>query len=242
MGFVVVVFEERAAPIDGDLGAWMAAQRAVQPKGESLKPETSSDVLNSWFRQMRETFPPLADADPDDLRGTDYTFYKHFIYMVFAGPVSEDGVMAAWKLACRHGLRVLVGDELLPPSAPEGERDVHISALDGRKTQSTRAPNVCIAVLDPSFAPASSTKRWVLDQLDGEEGGGDASILASELLKQWNDEFRALNLSSVPMETKFFQKLVLLRLRSKDLHKVAPAVSKLATRLRVGLVFFENLQ
>jgi hypothetical protein len=243
MGVTAIVFEEQPAPIGGDLWAWVRAQRAAQPKGEYAKSETSSNVLNSWFRDMRETFPPLADADPDDLRGTEYSFYRHFIYVVFAGPVSEEGVAAAWKLAHQHGLRVMVGDELLPLSAPEGERHVHITALDGRKAhgQSTRPPNVCIAVLDPSFAPASGTKQWVLDQLDVEEGGSDASILASGLLKQWNDEFSALNLSGVPSEIKLFQKLVLLRLRPKDLHKVAPAAIELAKRLRVGLSVFENL-
>src|SRR5262249_17756046 len=234
-------FEERPAPIDGDLGPWLAAQRSAQPKGESAKPETSSNVLNAWFREMREKFPPLANADPDDLRGTDYTFYKHFIYVVFAGPVSEEGVIAAWKLADKYGLRMSVGDELLPPSAPKGERHIHITALDGRKTcgQSTVAPNVCIAILDPAFAPASGTKRWVLDQL--EDGSGDTPLIASGRLKQWIDEFKALNLSDAYMETKLFQKLIVLGFHPRDLGKVAPAAMDLAIKLRVRLLFFENM-
>jgi hypothetical protein len=47
---------------------------------------------------------------------------------------------------------------------------------------------------------------------------------------------------STPVETKFLQKLALLRSRLKDLHKVAPAAIELAKRLRVGLSFFENVQ
>jgi len=92
------------------------------------------------------------------------------------------------------------------------------------------------------LASASDTRRWVLDQLDAEEAGSDASILRSNLLKQWNDEFPALNFSSTPVETKFLQKLVLLRFRQNDLHRIAPAAIELAKRPRVGLSFFENVQ
>jgi len=90
MGVTAVVFEERRAPIDGDVWTWVKAQLAAQPKEKHAKPKTSSNVLNSWFCERRETFPSLADADPDDLRGTEYECSNHFI-LEFAGPVSEDG-------------------------------------------------------------------------------------------------------------------------------------------------------
>jgi len=245
MGVTAVVFEEGPAPTDGDLWDWISAQRAAESKGEWRRPETSSNVLNLWFSDMRETFPSLPDAHPDDVRGTDYTFYKHFVYIDFAGPVSEEGVVTAWKLAHKHGLRILVGDELLPRSAPEGKRQLRITALDGSEVRahSTIARNLSIAILDPTFAPASGTKKWVLDQLEMEWGGDNLpSIIGSSLLKQWNNEFGMLNVSCAYLEKEFFKNVVLLHFHPKDLDKIAPAVIELAKRLRLGLLFFENLE
>jgi hypothetical protein len=240
VGISAVVFDEQAAPIDENLSAWFRAERAAASKGEWQGAETSSNVLNSWFSEMRETFPALYEADPEDLHGTDYSFYKHFVYIDFAGPVGEEGVVTAWKLASKHGLRILAGDELLPRLAPEGERRVHITMLDGGKAraQSTGLPNVCIAVLDPEFAPASGARQWIPDQLDVEEGSDDP-IMASGRLKQWNDEFTVFDLSFV--HVKFYRKFILLRIRPNDLDRIAAAAIELAKRFHIGLLFFENL-
>jgi hypothetical protein len=244
MGIGVVVFEERSAPIDGDLIAWIRAQRKAELEGEWQSTETSSIVLNSWFNEMRETFPSLPDADPDNSRGTDYNFYKHFVQMDIAGSVGEEGVITAWKLADKYGLRILVGGELLPRSAPQGERRVHITVLDGGRvgTQSTGGPIVSIVILDPAYAPFLATNQWVRNQLDVEEGSDDrSSIIASDPLKQWNDEFTTLHLGCVHIGMRFFRKFTLLRTRPKDLHSVAPAAIELATKLHLGLLFFEDL-
>jgi hypothetical protein len=166
------------------------------------------------------------------------------VEIVFAGPVGEEGVVTGWKLAYKHGLRMLVGDDLLPRSAPEGERQAHISVLDGSKAraQSTGRRNICIAILDSEFAPASGAKQWVFDQLDVEEASDDPfSIVVSSQLKQWNDEFRTLDLSCVQTEFKFFRKFILLRIRPKDLREVAAATVELAKRFHLRLLFFENL-
>ena len=79
--------------------------------------------------------------------------------MNFAGSVSEEGVVTAWGLAQKCGLRISVGDELLPRAAPEGERHVWITVLDGRKTPGVDTPNICLAILDPAFAPPSDARR-----------------------------------------------------------------------------------
>jgi hypothetical protein len=240
VGISAVVFDEQAAPIDGNLSAWFKAERAAAPKGAWQRPKTSSNVLNSWFSEMRETFPSLYNSDPEDLHGTDYSFYKHFVRIDFAGPVGEEGVVRAWKLASKHGLRILAGDELLPRSAPEGERRIHITVLDGGKAraQSTGPPNICIAVLDPEFAPASGAKQWIIDQLDVEEGS-DNPIMESGRLKQWNDEFTVSDSSCV--HSKFYHKFILLRFRPNDLDRIAAAAIELAKRFHLGLLFFENL-
>ena len=88
MGVTAVVFEERRPRSMATSG--LGSKRSWPPKEKHAKPETSSNVLNSWFCERRETFPSLADADPDDLRGTEYECSNHFI-LEFAGPVSEDG-------------------------------------------------------------------------------------------------------------------------------------------------------
>ena len=64
---------------------------------------------------------------------------------------------------------------------------------------------------------------------------------ASDRLKQWNDEFGALELSPVHIEIRFFRQFILLRIRPNDLGNVAPAAIELAKRVRVGLLFCENL-
>jgi hypothetical protein len=194
-------------------------------------------VLNSWFDEMRKTFPPLGEADSDDRRGTNYTFHKNFIWMIFAGSVSEDGVVTAWKLAQKYGLRIAAGDELLPREAPEGERHVWITVLDGRKNPDVDTPNICIAILDPAFAPSSDARGWVLKQLN-EAATDDAS---SSLLRQWDDEFKALDVSNLVIETRHFQGFILLRFRPKDVHRISRAALKLCKRLYLGLAFFENL-
>jgi hypothetical protein len=112
MGISAFVFDERVAPAGGELWDWIRAQRAAAREGEWQRPETSSNILKLWFGEMRESFPLIEDSDPDDLRGTEYCFFKDLVEIVFAGPVGEEGVVTAWKLACKHGLRMLVGDEL----------------------------------------------------------------------------------------------------------------------------------
>jgi len=241
MGITAVVFEEGSAPADVDIWAWITAQRKAHSHGQWLRPDRRSIVLNLWFRDMQKTFPLLADADPDDSHGTEYSFYEHFVYIVFAGSVGDEGVVTAWKLADKYELRMLVGDEFLPRTAPEGERSFHITALDGSKAQSTGTRNVCIAILDPS-APASGVQKWVFDHVNIDKGSDDpSSIKTSGNLKQWNDAFRTLDLGCVHLEAEFFQKITLVRTRSNDLHKVAPAAIELAKKFRLELLFIENI-
>jgi hypothetical protein len=239
LGISAVVFDERGVPTDGDLSIWLRFQRAAGLKEEWQRPETSSSVLGSWFSEMREAFPSLTDADPDDLRGTDYSFYRQFVCMEFAGPVGEEGILMAWKLAYKHGLRMLVGDKLLPRVAPEGKRLIAITALEGSEVgaQSTGVRNISIAVLDPDIVPASGTKQWVRDQLNVEIGSDDSSIIASDQLKKWNDEFKALNLTRAIL----FRNFILLRIQPKDLNRVAPTAIELAKRFHLGISIFEDL-
>jgi len=242
MGIGVFVFEEDAAPARGDLPAWISAQLADESKAERPGLGMPSKALNFWFTEMRETFPTLSDADPGDLRGTDYSFRKHFVYMEFAGPIGEEGIIAAWSLAEKYGLRILVGDELLPRSAPKGERKIHISVLDGRKSpsQSDGTRNTNIAVVDPAFVSAYGMRQWVLDQLALKEGRNTLQpTLPSESLRQWSDEFIALDLNGV--QILCFEKFILLRFPATDFDRINKAALELATRLHLGLLAFDDL-
>ena len=238
MSVTVVVFEEHAAPKNEDLSTWLRNRHAAESKGDWKNSKTSSNALNSWFNEMRDRFPPLVEARPDDSRGTDYSFYEHFVRVELAGSVSKEGVFTAWKIASELGLRILVGDELLPRFAPQDTKLIRIIALDGGgdRAGSVVAANVIVAIVDPTIAPASDTKRWVYDQLNAAHGTADPSILESDRLRQWNDEFGALGLA----ETIIFKNFILLRLQTADLDAITATAIKLANRFRLGVSIFED--
>jgi hypothetical protein len=145
VGITAFVFDERAALGHADYRDWI--RREIETARETAwdEPESSSARLRKWFDEMRSSFPLIGDAHPDDPFGTEYCFFRNVIDVGFASSVGEKGVLQAWRLAEKHGLRLLVGDELLPPTAPQGKRDVHISVLDGRRPDSPEvAPNVCL--------------------------------------------------------------------------------------------------
>src|SRR5258708_31382932 len=114
------------------------------PKDGWDKPESSSHRLRKWFDDMRKAFP--REAHPDYTYGTEYCFYRNVIDVIFASSVGEEGVLEAWRLAEKHGLRLLVGDELLPRAASREKRDFYISVLDGPKPKPGVSPNFCFVV------------------------------------------------------------------------------------------------
>jgi hypothetical protein len=193
---------------------------------------------------MQRTFPLLKDAHPDDPHGAEYCFYTNVIDVTFAGSVGEEGVVTAWKIADKYGLRVLVGDELLPRAAPTGERNFHISVLDGRKpSKDGIKPNIAFVVFDPQLTSSSSNdiKQWTLDQLALANWSADSSILGGDLLKQWNGEFTRFGLGSMSIEAKFFREFIFIRIDKKDVSTMVSATMKLSHKLHLPLFFFENL-
>jgi hypothetical protein len=148
----------------------------------------------------------IGDAHPDDSFGTEYCFYRNVIDVIFASSVGEQGVVAAWRLAEKHRLRVLVGDELLPRTAPKGEWDFHISVLDGARPKPGMPSNVCFVVFDPDIAHVSPSKarQWALERLEAESWSKDQSILTGDRLRQWSDRFADRNLSTLISEMRFY--------------------------------------
>jgi hypothetical protein len=121
VGITAFVFDERAALGHADYRDWI--RREIETARETAwdEPESSSARLRKWFDEMRSSFPLIGDAHPDDPFGTEYCFFRNVIDVGFASSVGEKGVLQAWRLAEKHGLRLLVGDELLPPTAPQGK-------------------------------------------------------------------------------------------------------------------------
>jgi len=243
MGIRCFIFDEGATSLDGDYATWIRSQISAAPKGSWQRPEALSSALNNWFGEICREFPLLKDADPDDPHGSEYCFYPSVIDVIFAGSVGEEGVVTAWKLAAKYGLRIVVGDELLPAVAPTGERTTHISVLDGRKCsrKSDFGPNVCIVVLDTKFVPFGDKKQWVLEQLEMADWDVSASILETGPLKQWNDEFMLLGLESISLEMKFFRTFIFSRFKAKDIERVVPKAMMLSRKFHLPILFFENL-
>jgi hypothetical protein len=239
VGVSAVVIEEQFASSKGDLRGWIRSSRATAANDDWRKPDTSSDALNRWFVEMTKEFPPIEEADVEDLKGSEYAFYQHFIEIQFAGPVAEHGVVSAWKLAQKHGLRLLVGDELLPKLAPDGERQTHITALDGRQTalKAGMKQEIGIAIVDPAFAPLSATQVWVREQLHAQSTDDVSLADLSPPLRRWHDAFA----DSIPARKQYLRSLVLLSFPPSELDKIAPLAIEAAQKLQLGLVFFEDL-
>lgn len=161
MGIRVFVFDECVALAQADYCDWISREIDAAPNdGGWDKPKSSSPRLRSWFDDMRESFPLIRDAHPDDPFGTEYCFYRNVIDVIFASSVGEQGIMRAWRLAEKHGLRLLAGDELLPRAVPKRERDFHISVLDGRTSAAPGAtPNMCFVVFDLTLSMLRLARR-----------------------------------------------------------------------------------
>jgi hypothetical protein len=241
VGIRVFVFVERVALAQTDYSKWVETEIAAAPKDGWDKPESSSRRLRKWFDDMRKTFP--RDAHPDDSYGTEYCFYGNVIDVIFASSVGEEGVLEAWRLADKHGLRLLVGDELLPRAASRGKRDFHISVLDGPKPKPGVVPNVCFVVFDPEFAHVapSNAKKWVLEQLETEPWTKDQSILMGDRLRQWNDQFAARNLGPLISEMRFYRELVFVRVDRKNGSSMIAPTMELSHKLGLPLEIYIDL-
>jgi hypothetical protein len=133
----------------------------------------------------------------------------------------------------------LVGDELLPPTAPKGKRDVHISVLDGGRPDSPgAAPNVCFVVLDPDFAHVAPSKArtWVLERLETEPWSEDKSILVGDRLRRWIDEFATRDLDPMVLEKRFYRDLILIQVDRENVNSIILPAMELSYKLNVPFI------
>jgi hypothetical protein len=242
VGIRVFVFDERAALAQADYSEWVESEIRAAARDGWDKPESSRPRLHEWFDDMRKTFP--REAHPDDPYGTEYCFYKNVIDVMFASSVGEEGVLEAWRLAEKHGIRLLAGDELLPRAAPNGKRDFHISILDGRKPDRPGVvPNVCFVVFDPELAqinPGDSRMR-ILELLETQPWTKDQANLVGRRLRQWNDQFAARRLDPLVSEMRFYRELVFVRVHARDSGAMISPMMDLSRKLGLPLEVFTNL-
>lgn len=244
MGITVFVFDERAALAQADYRDWIKRESEAAQKDSWDKPESSSPCLRKWFDDMRGSFPLIGDAHPDDPRGTEYCFFRNVIDVIFAGSVGEDGVLQAWRLAEKHGLRVLVGEELLPRTAPKGKRDFHISVLDGGRSDTPGiVPNFCFVVFDPGIAHVAPSKArtWILERLEAEPWGKDQSILTGDRLRRWIDQFAARNLDALVSEMRFYRDLIFIRVDRKNGSSIISPTMELSHKLDLPFEVYVDL-
>jgi hypothetical protein len=243
LGITVFVFDERVALAQADYGAWIASEIEAAPKDGWDKPESSSSRLRKWFNDMRKSFPLIGDAHPDDPFGTEYCFYRNVIDVIFASSVGEQGVVGAWRLADKHRLRLLVGDELLPRTAPKGERDFHISVLDGARPTPGMPSNICFVVFDPDIAHVSPSKarQWALERLETEPWSKDQSILTGDRLRRWSEEFAGRNQSTFIPEMRFYPDLIFICVEKKTASAMISPVMELSHKLGLPLQVYADL-
>jgi len=219
VGVAIYVFDDRAAPTQLDRREWIKREVEVAPKYGYDSPKTSSPRLRRWFEDMRNSFPLIGDAHPDDPFGTEYCFFGNVIDANFASSVGEQGILEAWRIAEKHGLRLLAGDELLPQKAPKGGRDFHIAVLDGRKPDTPGlAPNMCFVVFDPdiSHVAPKEARTWVLQRLKAGPWSKDQSILTEGRLKECADQFATRSLDGLVLEMRFYRELIFIRVDKKN--------------------------
>lgn len=241
MGIRIFVFGERPELAHADYGKWAESEIRAAPKDGWDKRESSSPLLRKWFDDMRKTFP--REAHPDDPYGTEYCFYRNIIDVIFASSVGEQGVLEAWRLADKHGLRLLVGGELLPRAAPRGNRNFHISVLDGPKPKPGVVPNFCFIVFDPELAhvtPGNARKR-VVEKLETQPWTNEQSILMGDRLRKWSDQFAALNLYKLISEMRFYRDLIFIRVDRRNGSSMISPMMELSHKLGLPLEVYIDL-
>jgi hypothetical protein len=244
VGITAFVFDEHAALAQADYRDWIKREIEAAPKDDWDKPESSSPRLRKWFDDMRSSFPLIGDAHPDDPCGTEYCFFRNVIDVIFAGSVGDEGVLQAWRLAEKHGLRLLVGEELLPRTAPQGKRDFHISALDGSRSDTPGiAPNVCFVVFDPDIAHVAPSKArtWILERLGAEPWSKDQSILTGDRLRRWIDQFAARNLDALVSEMRLCRDLIFIRVDRKNGSSMISPTMELSHKLDLPFEVYVDL-
>ena len=109
MSYDMMVFEASAAPREAAAFiAWFDKQAESGENHDYDDPAVSSPVLQAWFAEMVQEFPPMSGPlsnDDDDRPGlTDYSIGREVIYAAFAYSVAERAHGRVQDLAEKHGV------------------------------------------------------------------------------------------------------------------------------------------
>jgi hypothetical protein len=243
VGVSVFVFEERAASEPSGPRGWIEREIRTASKVGRDTPKSSSPRLAQWFDDMRSSFPPIQDAHPDDATGTEYCFYENVIDVIFATSVGEQGVLRAWQLAEKHGLRISFGDEVLPRTAPADE-EYHLPGLHGRPPSKPGAlPNVCFVVFDPDVTGVAprEARTWALRRLQAGPCSEEPAVLTSNRMRRWMDQYAIRKLDALVSEIRFYDDLVFIRVSRNNSASMVSPIMELSHALNLPFEVFTDI-
>ena len=187
MSFDLIVFDAKAAPHDRKAFlAWYDEQVALQVSDGCNNPEAPTPPLQSWFRDVIKTYPPmigpLASGDPDNPKLTDYGLGRSVISVAFAWSEANAAHKLFKELAVKHG----VG--FFDVSSDDG--DIWLPAPSGELTKSSGGMSYRLAI----WKRSETTKTAMLDEAyNAIRDGGDHPAMApfdlAALERALTDEF-----------------------------------------------------
>lgn len=116
MSYDLMVFEKTKAPkTRKEFMEWFGRQTQWREDHDYQTIGVSSPALQSWFMEMKETFPPMNGEYAPDGKAldederletylTDYSIGREVIYAAFAWSVAREAYELARELAQKHGV------------------------------------------------------------------------------------------------------------------------------------------
>ncbi len=116
MSYDLMVFEKTKAPaVKKDFMAWYERQAEWNEEHDYTTIGVSSEALQNWFMEMKETFPPMNGEYAPDLKLldeneklesylTDYCIGQDVIYAAFAWSVADEAYELMRSLARKHNV------------------------------------------------------------------------------------------------------------------------------------------
>ena len=109
MSYDLMVFDPKFAPVKREsFMDWYNQQIEWSEDHNYQDHSVSTDVLNSWFAEMIQHYPPmngpLASDDIDNPKVTDHCIGKYVIYSAFSWSEAEQAHETMRMLAIKHSV------------------------------------------------------------------------------------------------------------------------------------------
>lgn len=107
MSYDLMVFEKTKAPgTKNQFLAWYENQVKWEEDHDYETISTASPALQSWFMEIKDSFPPMngefAPDEDSDSRTTDYCIGRDMIYASFSWSAADEAYELVRKLAQKH--------------------------------------------------------------------------------------------------------------------------------------------